>query len=189
MGQTVSSTSYATAVALSAFSEAAIDAAVGTGDAIEGSGLALRLRPCRPPDLRTPSGHSGGEQRKYQVGAQQFDAFGRVVGSTTYATAVAVNAFDRLRSTPQSARLPTGTKDRASAAAYDALDQMVYNVRLLGPGLHQVSQQEYDALGRVVQDDAVREAVGPLANFDRATIDAAVNAVAACERPQGAVRL
>ena len=56
---------------------------------------------------------------------------------------------------------------------------MVYNVRVLSPGLHQVVKQEYDALGRVFKTTQYASAVGPLANFDRATIEAAVNAVAA----------
>ena len=39
-------------------------------------------------------------------------------------------------------------------------------------------KQEYDALGRVFKTTQYASAVGPLANFDRATIEAAVNAVA-----------
>ena len=178
LGQTVSSTSYATAVALSAFSEAAIDAAVGTGDPSKDrvSRFVYDVAGHQIYTLQAVTVEA--EQRKYQVSAQQFDAFGRVVGSTTYATAVVVNAFDKAAIDAAVHAVAEGTKDRASAVAYDALDRVVYSVRLLSPGVHQVSQQEYDALGRVFKTTQYASAVGPLANFERATIEAAVNAVA-----------
>ena len=112
-----------------------------------------------------------------------------MVGSTDYATAVALTAFDKASIDAAVTAVADATKDRASAVAYDALDQVVYTVRVLSPGLHQVIRQEYDALGRVVKTTQYASAVGPLANFDRATIESAVNAVAGAERPQGAVRL
>src|SRR5207244_5978969 len=69
--------------------------------------------------------------------------------------------------------------DHASAFAYDAVDQLVYSVRVLKPGLHQVVKQEYDALDRVFKTTQYASEVGPLANFHRATIESAADAVAA----------
>ena len=118
-------------------------------------------------------------QRKYRVSAQRFDAFGQWSRSTDYATVVALDAFDKTSIDAAVQAVADPVRDRVSAIAYDALGQAVYSVRVLGPGSHQVIRQEYDALGRVFRTTQYANAVGPLANFDRATIESAVNAVAA----------
>ena len=178
LGQTVSSTSYATAVALAAFSEAAIDAAVGGGDPSKDrvSRFVYDVAGRTIYDLRAVTWEAG--QHKYAVSAQRFDTFGRVIRHTDYATVVALTAFDKTAVDAAATAVADGTKDRVSAFAYDASDQLGYSVRVLGPGLHQVTRQEFDALGRVFKTTQYARAVGPLAKFDRQTIESAVNAVA-----------
>jgi YD repeat-containing protein len=181
LGQTVSTTAYATAVALSAFNEAAIAAAVGSGDPSKDrvAGFVFDVEGRQVYALQAVTLEGG--QRKYQVGAQQFDALGRVVSSTTYATAVTVNAFEKAAIDAAVNAVADGTRDRVSAAAFDAKDRLVYRVRVLGPGSHQVVKQEYDALDRVVRTTEYAKAVGPLANFERATIESGANAVAGAD--------
>ena len=150
LGQTVSSTSYATAVGLGAFSEAAIDAAVGAGDPSKDrvSRFVYDVAGHQIYDLQAVTWEAG--QRKYQVSAQQFDTFGRVVRRTDYATAVALNAFDK--AAVDAARKRGGRREPKIVprlSPYDAVGTVGLQRPGAEPGLHQVVKQEYDALGRV----------------------------------------
>jgi YD repeat-containing protein len=181
LGQKVANISCANPIALTGLSEAAIELAVGGGTPAKNrvSRFVYDLADRQLYSLEAVTVEAG--QRWYRIAAQQFDTFGRVVGSTKYAATVALNAFDRAAVDVAVNAIADGTKDRAAFAAYDVLDQVAYQVKVLSHGLHQVLKLEYDALGRMIKKTQYASAVGALANFELATIEAAVNAIAAAD--------
>ena len=76
------------------------------------------------------------DRRKYRVNAQRFDAFGQIVGSTDYATAVALNTFDKTSIDAAVQAVDDQARDRVSAVAYDALGQPSLPRASAGPGTH-----------------------------------------------------
>ena len=121
LGQTVSSTSYATAVALSDVQRGSDRRCRRRRRPVEGQ--ASRASSTTSPAARSTvckRSQSKRRQRKYRVSAQRFDAFGRVVQHHDYATAVALNAFDKASIDAAVHAVADATKDRVSAVAYDA---------------------------------------------------------------------
>jgi YD repeat-containing protein len=100
------------------------------------------------------------------------------VAATTFATAMAISSFDEDTIDAGLGPVADPTRDRASATAYDPLDRVVYDLRRLGPGRFGVVGRDYDVLGRVAKTTRYARAVGPLADFSRATIAFAVAAAA-----------
>jgi YD repeat-containing protein len=178
LGQAVGTATYATAAALPAVSEEAIAAAVGAGDPSRDRITRFVYDLAGRPIFRVQAVSVEADRRKYRVSAQRFDALGQGIGSTDYAAVVALDLVDKASVDAAVQAVADQARDRVSAVAYDALGQPIYSVLALGPGGHQVVAQEHDALGRVIRTTQYASAVGPLASFDRTTIETAANAVA-----------
>src|SRR3546814_18521968 len=81
LGQTVGTTTYATAVALPVVSEAAIAAAVGAGDPSRDRITRFLHALAGRQIFRLSAVSVEADQSHYRVHAQRFDAFGPAVGS------------------------------------------------------------------------------------------------------------
>ena len=144
LGQTVSSTSYATAVALDCVQRgsdqlppSAAATRRGTGSRASSTtwpgarSIALQAVTVEGRSTQVPGERAA--LRRVRPGGRQHrlcDGGG--------AECVRQGLDRRCRA----ARSPTQTSDRVSAVAYDALGQAIYSVRVLGPGSHQVVKQE-----------------------------------------------
>jgi YD repeat-containing protein len=178
LGQTIGSTTYATAVALADINEEAIIAAVGDGDPSRDRVRHFVYDLDGRPIYQLQAVTVEADRRTYRVNAQQFDAFGQVAVSTDHARTVAPDTFDQTAVEAAVMAVADPARDRVAAVAYDVLGQPIYRVQSLGSDSYQVGKQEYNALGRVFRTTQYHNAVTPLTGFDRTTIEAAANAVA-----------
>ncbi|MBX3604597.1 MAG: hypothetical protein KF788_04970 [Piscinibacter sp.] len=118
---------------------------------------------------------------RYGVSKTEYDALNQAVKKTDFATALKLVSFDG--SKIDAALVVDAARDAVSASVYDAAGRMTYGVRSVsldaadGQLQYQVSQIEYDCLGRVRSQIARASAV-KLSSIDAETIDAAVLASA-----------
>lgn len=178
LGQTIGRTSYAAAKVLSSIDEGAIATAVGTGDPFRdrSSRFVYDLAGRQIYQLDAVSVES--DHRRYRVGAQRFDALGQAVGSVGYASTVAPTAFDAATVEAAAQAVADNTRDRVSAAVVDVLGRPIYTIRALGDGSYVVVAQQFDSMGRHVTTRQYVTAVAPLADLERATVEAAIAAAA-----------
>src|ERR1700752_3218711 len=177
LGQIVSSTSFATAVPLGDITEAAIFSALGGADPSRDRVVHFVYDLAGRQIYRVQAVILENNRLKYRVSAQRFDALGQLVGGTDFATAVFLDGFNKDAIDFAVNAVSDQTRDRVSAIVYDAVGQVIYNVGALGPNSHHVTKQDHDSLGRVFRTTQYANAVGALANFDVATVEAAANAV------------
>ena len=114
-----------------------------------------------PTSVNLGSGHTtrtvydAADQAIYRVNGvgavtrQQFDAFGNVTVSTTYATAIGVN------DAPQQVGI-NDLLDRSTRHFYDALNREIYQVN----GVGAVSQNRYDVFGNVIARTVFANMIG-----------------------------
>lgn len=177
LGQVVFSAAYVNPMVLGEISESEITASVGDGDPSRDRVSRFIYDLAGRQTYRLQAVTVEANRRKYRVSEQRFDAFGQMVRRTDYATAVTLDAFDQ---TSIEAAVEAGADsatDRLSAIVYDALGQQVYKVQGLDSTAYQLVKQEHNLFGRVIKTTQYVNVVGPLATFDRATIEAAANAV------------
>jgi YD repeat-containing protein len=173
-GHVLSSVRYATRPTLATFTESAINTAVNRANANNqvsqfAYDAAGRLR----YSVQVLASDATGKATQHLVSRQEYDALGRVVQSTTYATVV--GTLDDYTSPTLDDKVTLSVQDRRSAIVYDAAGRQIYSVQVLASDTNLVSKQEYDALGRVVKSTAYATAVGELASYTQATLDAAVS--------------
>lgn len=180
-GLAVAQVRYAAVPALSSYTEAAIDAAVLRTNALNrvsrhAYDAAGRLR----YTLQVTESDAQGKATQHLVSRQEYDALGRVVMSTTYATAL--GAVADYKATTLDAAVRVSVQDRRSANVYDVAGRQVYRVQVSAIDIdgkatkHIVGKTDYDALGRVVKTTAYATEAGAIAAYTLAGVGAAASA-------------
>ncbi|WP_238175986.1 putative Ig domain-containing protein, partial [Kribbella albertanoniae] len=176
MGALVATVRYAVKPVLTAYTQNAISAAVDrknrnnrvTRFSYDSQG---RLR----YTLRVSANDAEGDATQHVVAEQTYDPVGRPGQTIQYTTRVGVLANYQVATI--AAAVVTSSEDRRQVSVYDVAGRPIYTVRVLAAGAqgkHVVSKTDYDALGRVTQTTAYALEIG-LANFAKATLDAATN--------------
>ncbi len=113
------------------------------------------------------------------VSENVYDKAGNLIALVRYAVRPTLTGANPTESDINAAVGRNNTANQVSRFVYDAAGRQVYSARVLGfngsgQALHVISKQVYDAVGRVVQSLAYAKAM-TLADYERATLDAAVN--------------
>jgi YD repeat-containing protein len=180
-GLAVAQIRFATAPTLSAHTEQAIDAAVSRTDPMNRTtrfsyDAAGRLR----YTLQVLASDAQGKATQHLTTRQEYDALGRVVMSTAYATVLGVVADYKAATLDAAVRV--SAQDRRSAAVYDVAGRQVYSAQVSAIAAngnatkHIVRRNDYDALGRVVKTTAYAAETGAIATYTLAGVGAAVTA-------------
>jgi YD repeat-containing protein len=181
VGNVVQTVLYATRPKLTDFSEDVVSNAVDRKNAANQAAhftfdKASRLR----FSVRVLNADTQGNATKQLVTEQKYDDLGHVVLGVGYATPLGAMADYSEKTVADALKaLAVNPLDRREAMVYDVAGRQVYDVRVLaidGTGkatAHVVTRREYDGLSRVIRATTYADKIGPLADYQLATLSSA----------------
>ncbi len=135
--------------------------------------------------VRVEQSNTQGVATKQLVTEQRYDALGQLVQTIAYATEL--DGVADYSETTLASEITASDSDRQVLFAYDAVGNREYTLAVAAisngaASRYVVRRAEHNALGQLVRTTAyAKEITTPLSDFRKATLDAAVNAIASDE--------